>query len=69
MVAMKIFDMFPGGWEISQWQNNLPEQTFWKIVINEYTNGKFDTFTAIEKGEVGFTFDNSLSRGDDGFWK
>lgn len=66
MVAMKIFDMFPGGWEISQWQNNLPAQTFWKIVINEYTNGKFDTFTAIEKGEVGFTFDNSLSRGDEG---
>ncbi len=59
VASMKIFDMFPGGWEISQWQNNLPAQNFWKQIINEYTNGKYDTFTAIEKGEVGFTFYNS----------
>ena len=57
--SMKIFDMFPGGWEVSQWQNNLPAQNFWKNVINEYTNGKYDTFTVTEKAEVGFTFYNS----------
>lgn len=57
--AMKIFDRFPGGWEISQWQNNLPAQRFWKQVVNEYTNGKYETFAAPERGEVGFTFDNS----------
>ena len=52
--------MFPGGWEISQWENNLPAQNFWRQIISEYTNEKYDTFTAIEKGEVGFTFYNSL---------
>ena len=58
--AMKIFDMFPGGWEISQWINNLPAHNFWSKVIAEYTNGNYDTFTAAEAGETGFTFDNSL---------
>ena len=37
VASMKIFDMFPGGWEISQWKNNLPAQNFWKQIINEYT--------------------------------
>ena len=32
--AMKVFDQFPGGWEVSQWQNNLPAQNFWKQVIH-----------------------------------
>ncbi|MDE7302973.1 MAG: GNAT family N-acetyltransferase [Oscillospiraceae bacterium] len=59
-VSMKIFDIFPGGWEISQWSNNLPAQKFWKKVVAEYTNGKYDTFTVPEKDAVGFTFDNSL---------
>ncbi|MCI8668988.1 MAG: GNAT family N-acetyltransferase [Lachnospiraceae bacterium] len=58
-VAMKIFDMFPGGWEISQWTTNLPAQNFWRKVIDEYTNGNYDTFDEKEKEEVGFTFDNS----------
>lgn len=48
-VAIKIFDMFPGGWEISQWTNNLPAQNFWSKVVAEYTNRKYDTFTAKKK--------------------
>ena len=59
VVAMRIFDMFPGGWEISQWTKNLPAQIFWSKVVEDYTNGKYNTFTAVEKNEVGFTFDNS----------
>ena len=58
--AVKIFDAFPGGWEVSQWKNNLPAQAFWKQVIGEYTNGKYDVFTAAEKDVVGFTFDNRI---------
>ncbi len=58
--AKKVFDMFPGGWEIAQWSNNLPAQNFWKQVISEYTNEKYDTFTIAEKDVVGFTFYNSL---------
>lgn len=59
VAAMKIFDMFPGGWEISQWVNNLPAQKFWQKVVAEYTNGKYDRFTSEEAEKVGFTFDNS----------
>lgn len=59
-VSMRIFNMFPGGWEISQWTKNLPAQRFWSKVVNEYTNGKYNTFNSADKNEVGFTFDNSL---------
>lgn len=58
-VAMKIFEMFPGGWEVSQWVNNLPAQYFWKQVISKYTKGKYDTFIAPGNRSVGFTFCNS----------
>ena len=54
--AMKIFDRFPGSWEVSQWANNIPAQSFWKQVISEYTKGKYDTFVAKDKESVGFTF-------------
>ena len=59
-VAGRIFDMFPGGWGVSQWTENLPAQKFWGKVVAEYTNGKYNTFTAVEKDAVGFTFDNSI---------
>lgn len=58
VAAMTIFDMFPGGWEVAQWKNNLPAQNFWKQIIHEYTKGIYNTFTSIEKDEVGFTFYN-----------
>lgn len=58
-VAMKIFDMHKGGWEIAQWSKNVPAQKFWKSVVNEYTKGNFSVFGSLEEGHVGFTFDNS----------
>lgn len=60
--AVKIFDMFPGGWEVSQWSNNLPARKFWEKVIAEYTNGNYDTFTVTEKNEAGFTFFSSAKK-------
>lgn len=39
--ACRVFDMFPGNWEVSQWKNNLPAQRFWRRVISEYTGGEF----------------------------
>lgn len=60
ILVLMIFDMFPGGWEISQWSNNVPAQKFWEKIVVEYTNGKYDTFTVIEKDVIGVTFDNSL---------
>jgi len=58
-VAMRIFDLHKGGWEISQWLENLQAQNFWKSVVQEYTKGQFKTFDLKEEGHIGFTFDNS----------
>ncbi len=55
-VAQKIFDMFPGGWEVSVWSNNMAAQCFWKSVVEAYTQGKYTTFTLSDKKIVGFTF-------------
>lgn len=54
--AVKIFDMFRGGWEIAQWMNNVPAQKFWKKVVAEYTRGKYEVFTTKER--TGFIFTN-----------
>ncbi len=56
--AQKIFDRFPGGWEISVWSNNSAAQCFWKSVVNEYAEGNYKTFTSPENEIVGFTFYN-----------
>ena len=56
--AVIIFDLFPGEWEVSQWKSNRPAQQFWLQVVNEYTEGKYNTFSASEKDVVGFTFCN-----------
>lgn len=60
--AVKVFDMFPGGWEVSQWSNNLPARKFWEKVVDEYTKGKYDTFTVTEKNVAGFTFCNAAKK-------
>lgn len=57
--AREMFDRFPGGWEVSQWTNNLPARKFWREVIAAYTGGNYQTFTVEEKDMVGFTFDNA----------
>ena len=58
-VANKIFDRFPGGWEISVWSNNKTAKTFWKSVVNEYTKGKYTTFSSSEPDIEGFSFYNA----------
>lgn len=40
-VAIKIFNQFPGIWEVRQMPDNIPAITFWKSVINDYTKGQF----------------------------
>ena len=40
-VAMRLFDMFPGRWEVRQAAKNLGAQAFWRCVISEYTNQAF----------------------------
>ncbi len=49
MVAMQVFDMFPGRWTVGQEANNLPSQAFWRNVIREYTGGRYtETWEASE---------------------
>ena len=57
-VASQIFDMHKGGWEVSQWAENIPAQKFWKEVIDQYTKGRYETFGSFEEGQVGFIFTN-----------
>lgn len=40
-VAKRVFDLFPGKWNVLQEACNAPAQVFWRKVIAEYTGGKF----------------------------
>jgi len=40
-VALQIFELYKGQWEVFQMENNLPAQKFWVDVIDEFTNGHF----------------------------
>ncbi len=40
-VAYSIFDMYKGDWEIQPMENNPIAYSFWKNIINEYTNGEY----------------------------
>lgn len=40
-VAHKLFDMFPGKWEVSEINDNIPAIQFWRFAINKYTKGKY----------------------------
>ena len=42
VVAQRLFDMFPGAWEVGQIAENCPAQTFWRAVIADYTGGRFE---------------------------
>ena len=40
-VAYDIFEMFKGNWGVSPMENNPIAYSFWKNIINEYTNGNY----------------------------
>ncbi len=40
-VAQKIFGMFLGKWEVQQTENDKIAQSFWRKVINNYTQGDY----------------------------
>ncbi len=41
-VATRIFDMFPGRWEVREEAENVPAQHFWRKVIDRYTGGRYE---------------------------
>jgi predicted acetyltransferase len=58
-IAMKVFNLHKGNWEVYQRDSNKPAQLFWKKVIEEYTNGRYKK--RIEGGKIIQDFD-SLDR-------
>ncbi len=41
LVACKIFDLFPGAWQVAQINENAPAIAFWHKVIARYTHGNY----------------------------
>jgi predicted acetyltransferase len=49
--ARRLFDTFPGRWEVVQMVSNAPAQAFWLAVIGRCTGGRFeDDERAVESG-------------------
>ncbi|GAB4516069.1 MAG: hypothetical protein OHK0046_20670 [Anaerolineae bacterium] len=46
--ATRLFEMYPGPWEVFQMAENTRAQQFWRKVIGRYTNGSYEE---IEYGE------------------
>ena len=42
LVATRIFDRFPGRWEVWEIERNVAAQAFWRRVIGRYTGGRFE---------------------------
>ena len=40
--ARRVFDRFPGKWEVTQLTRNVEAQAFWRRVIGSYTGGRYE---------------------------
>jgi predicted acetyltransferase len=40
-IAMKVFNLHQGNWEVYQKESNEPAQIFWRKVIAAYTHGRY----------------------------
>ncbi|MEM0966232.1 MAG: GNAT family N-acetyltransferase [Verrucomicrobiota bacterium] len=50
--AVRVFNLFPGTWEIHQFVENKKSMIFWENVVDEYTSGNFEKQVMItEDGE------------------
>jgi predicted acetyltransferase len=41
-MAFTLFDRFRGPWQVREIAPNAPAQAFWRRIIREYTDGRFD---------------------------
>jgi predicted acetyltransferase len=55
-VAIEIFNLHKGQWEVYQKESNKPAQLFWNKVISGYTNGQFTE--RLENGKQIQNFEN-----------
>ncbi|MCP1310533.1 GNAT family N-acetyltransferase [Paenibacillus tyrfis] len=44
-MAFALFNRFPGQWEVAEMEENVPAQTFWRRIIDEYTKGSYQEIT------------------------
>src|SRR5712691_804251 len=57
--ATRVFDMFPGKWELTELTRNVEAQAFWRRVIGRYTGHRFEDVPRPDgKGQMQ-RFDNS----------
>lgn len=50
-VALRMFNLFQGIWEVAEVEENRPARAFWRKIINDFTQGDFESF--IEKTGMG----------------
>ena len=68
VVARDLFAKFPGAWEVTQLQDNLAAQQFWRTVIGQVTNGEFreridrDRRKVIQEFTIGDSIDTDQGR-------
>jgi len=55
-IAVKVFNLHKGHWEVYQINSNIPAQIFWNKVISEYTKGQFEE--RLEDGKKIQNFEN-----------
>jgi predicted acetyltransferase len=41
-VARRVFDMFPGRWELTELESNVEAQAFWRRVLGRYIGDRFE---------------------------
>jgi len=57
-VARRVFDRYPGKWEVTQLTRNVDAQAFWRRVIGDYTGGRYDELPRPDGRGVMQRFDN-----------
>lgn len=61
-MARRVFDTARGHWQIMQIGENTPAQVFWRDVIREYTEGRYEEFERVnewDERQVWQRFDSS----------
>ena len=57
--ARRVFDKFPGKWELTQITSNVEAQAFWRRVIGDYTGGRYEEQPRPDGKGVMHRFDNA----------
>jgi predicted acetyltransferase len=59
LVAVQLFDMYPGKWVVFELEKNVRAQRFWRRTIERYTNGQFREVPSLSGQGIVQLFDNS----------